>query len=211
MSPDQGKEGHRDSTTVETVTSEAAATPIRLALAALVLASLAALVVAGRADGRASATKAHLAQAGSCVGADDPGASPAVQSRAVACLVNWARAQDGRRALVQRPKLRRASALKGRVVASCKQFSHTPCGAAVTSSVRAAGYRFAAFGENLFAGAWGRVTARQVVAAWLQSPSHRATLLHRSFRHFGAAPVRAPALLGGVDAVVWTATFASPS
>jgi uncharacterized protein YkwD len=75
--------------------------------------------------------------------------------------------------------------------------------------VNAAGYRYASFGENLFAGT-GSVTPRQVVNAWLQSPPHRATMLSGRFQHFGAAPVLADGLLGGADAVVWTATFASP-
>jgi hypothetical protein len=35
-------------------------------------------------------------------------------------------------------------------------------------------------------------------------------VLNSRFRHVGAAPVRANGLLGGTDAVVWTATFASP-
>jgi uncharacterized protein YkwD len=76
--------------------------------------------------------------------------------------------------------------------------------------VSASGYRYASFGENLFAGTWGRVTPREVVNAWLQSAPHRATMLSGRFRHVGAAPVHAQGLLGGADAVVWTATFASP-
>ena len=80
----------------------------------------------------------------------------------------------------------------------------------MTSGVNAAGYRYATFGENLFAGTWGRVTPREVVNAWLNSPPHRANILSSRFRHVGAAPVLAKGLLGGGDAVVWTATFASP-
>ena len=100
--------------------------------------------------------------------------------------------------------------LKGREVASCGQFSHTPCGADADATVRASGYRYRTLGENLFAGTWGRFSPREVVAAWLRSPPHRATILDRRFRHVGVAPVRAHGLLGDGDAVVWTATFASP-
>jgi uncharacterized protein YkwD len=132
-----------------------------------------------------------------------------VQVRAVACLVNWARAQDSRKRLVRRPALQRAATLKGERVASCGQFSHTPCGSALTAAVRAAGYRYSTFGENLFAGTWGQFSARDVVSAWLQSPEHRANVLGPSFRDLGAAPVRASGLLDGGDAVVWTATFGS--
>jgi uncharacterized protein YkwD len=167
------------------------------------------LVVVGPADGAKTSWSAYLAPAGSCSAADDAAAPVAAQARAVACLVNWARRQDHRSLLLRRSALTRAAELKGLSVASCGQFSHTPCGTPVTSGVNAAGYRYATFGENLFAGT-GNVTPRQVVEAWLQSPPHRANMLSGKFRHVGAASVRASGLLGGADAVVWTATFASP-
>jgi uncharacterized protein YkwD len=194
---------------VRTVTSASAAAPVRLVAIALALASLLAFVVAGRADGAGRSWTAYVAPEGTCRSATDPLASAAVQVQAVSCLVNWARAQDRRTRLVRRTALQRAAVLKGQRVASCGQFSHTPCGSAVTAAVQAAGYRYATFGENLFAGTWGRVSARDVVTAWLQSPPHRANLLGRSFRDVGVAPVLAHGLLGGGDAVVWTATFGS--
>ena len=192
------------------VTSATAAAPVRLVVTATILASLAAFLLVGRADGASRVWSTYLAPAGTCSASDDPAAAPAVQARAISCLVNWARAQDRHGRLTQRPALRRAAALKGQGVASCGQLSHTPCGTNVTAAVRAAGYRYATFGENLFAGTWGSVTARDVVTAWLQSTSHRANVLNPSFRDVGAAPARAPGLLGDGDAVVWTATFASP-
>jgi len=177
---------------------------------ATIAASLAAFLVVGQADGASRAWSAYLAPSGACEAADDAAAAPAVQARAIGCLVNWARAQDRRGRLTPRPALARAAALKGKKVASCAQFSHTPCGTEVTAAVRAAGYRYSTFGENLFAGPWGQVTARDVMSAWLQSPPHRANVLHRGFRDVGAASARAPGLLDDGDAVVWTATFASP-
>jgi len=195
---------------VRTVTSATAAAPVRLVVTAAILASVAAFLVAGRADGAGRAWTVYVAPAGACTAADDAAAAPAIQARAISCLVNWARVQDRRGRLAQRPALRRAAALKGQGVASCGQFSHTPCGTDVTAAVRAAGYRYATFGENLFAGTWGSVTARDVLTAWLQSPPHRANVLDPSFRHVGAALVRAHSLLGDGDAAVWTATFASP-
>ena len=194
---------------VRTVTSAAAAAPVRVGAIAFAIASLVAVLVVGRADGSARAASVYLAPDGACASADDPNAPAAVQTRAIACLVNWARAQDRRGRLVQRPKLHLAAELKGQRVASCNQFSHTPCGSAVTAAVRASGYRYATFGENLFAGTWGQVSARDVVAAWLQSPPHRANMLSRRFRDVGAAPVLAHGLLDAGDAVVWTATFGS--
>ena len=75
--------------------------------------------------------------------------------------------------------------------------------------VNAAGYRYATFGENLFAGTWGRVSPRDVVSAWLQSPPH-GRHPQQPVPACRSRPVRANGLLGGTDAVVWTATFASP-
>jgi uncharacterized protein YkwD len=59
-------------------------------------------------------------------------------------------------------------------------------------------------------GVWGQVSARDVVAAWLGSPPHRANLLRPAFRHLGAARVRVSGLFGTGTAAVWVATFASP-
>ena len=111
--------------------------------------------------------------------------------------------------LAQPAALQRAAALKGRGVASCGVLTHAPCGSDPTSSLRASGYRYSSFGENLFIGAWGEAP-RDVVAAWLQSPAHRANILRAGFRDLGAALVRGQGLLGDADAAVWVATFASP-
>ena len=187
----------------------AAAQARALAAAGLAALLVVALVVAGRADGAGTAWNAYLAPASACGSADDSAAPAAVQVRAVTCLVNWARAHDSRRRLVRRPALQLAATLKGERVASCGQFSHTPCGSAATAAVHAAGYRYATFGENLFVGTWGQVSARDVVSAWLESPEHRANILGPRFKDLGTAPVRAHGLLDGGDAVVWTATFGS--
>lgn len=195
---------------MRTVTFAFAAAPSRLFATAFAAASIVGFLLVGRADGAERAWSVYLAPAGACRAADDALAPAAAQARAVACLVNWARAQDQRSRLVRRSTLQRAAELKGQRVASCGQFSHTPCGANATEGVNATGYRYATFGENLFAGTWGEVSPRDVVNAWLQSPPHRANILGGQFRHVGAASVRANGLLGGTDAVVWTATFASP-
>ena len=209
-SPGQGKDPDEASCTVRTVTTASAATPSHLIAPALAAAAVLMFVLAGRADGAERAWSSYLAPAGACTAADDAAAPVATQARAVACLMNWARRQENRGRLLRRSALQRASEHKGQSVASCGQFSHTPCGAPVTSGVNASGYRYATFGENLFAGTWGKATPREAVSAWLQSPPHRANILGGQFRHVGAAAVRANGLLGAGDDVVWTATFASP-
>ena len=72
------------------------------------------------------------------------------------------------------------------------------------------GYRYASFGENIFVGPWGAVSPRDVVAAWLASPGHRANILRPGFRHVGAALVRGQGILDNGAEAVWTTTFASP-
>ena len=183
----------------------------RLALIAGVGLTLVAVVHAGSAEGGVvSSWRAHLAPAGTCAGAENARATLAVQQRAVRCLVNWARVRDAKRRLAPSRALRQAAALKGRRVAACRELSHTPCDVALTSAVRASGYRFSTFGENIYAATRGATTARQVVAAWLRSPAHRAILLHAGFRDLGATRVSAPRLLGGERAIVWVAAFAAP-
>jgi uncharacterized protein YkwD len=209
-SPDEGRAGQHDRSYRWSVPRAAASTPARNGFVALLAATLAAFAFAGSANGGESAWSAYLAPASVCPGSADAGASAPAQIRSVTCLVNWARSQGGRSRLAQNPALTRAAAIKGRGVANCMQFSHTPCGGSFTESVDRAGYRYSSVAENLYAGPWGRVSARDVVAAWLKSSGHRANILRPGYRHVGAAPVRANGLLGNGVSVVWTATFASP-
>ena len=209
-SPDEGRAGYRDRSYRWSVHLAAASTPARNGLAALLAATLAALALAGSANGGESASNAYLAPASACPGSANPAAPAAAQIRSVTCLVNYARAQDGRSRLAQSAALTRAAAIKGRGVANCLQFSHTPCGGSFTESIDRAGYRYSSVAENLYAGPWGRVSARDVVSAWLKSSGHRANILRAGYRHVGAAPVQAKGLLGNGVSVVWTATFASP-
>jgi len=201
-----------DRSTVGTMASAATPASVRLFLGACLLACIAAtLLLAGRADGAGRAWSSYLAPAGTCASESNAQISGAQKARAIRCLVNWARAQDGRHELARRRSLARAAALKGRAVAECGQFSHTPCGKDATAQVRATGYRFARFGENLYAGPRGHVSAREVVSAWLESPPHRANLLSPDYRELGVASARAPGLLGSGESVLWTAAFATPS
>jgi uncharacterized protein YkwD len=170
---------------------------------------LAAFLFVGSADGGSRAWSAYLAPAAACKGSTDPAAAPAVQRRAVTCLVNWARKQDRRVRLSQSSSLVRAARMKGQKVAACHDLSHTPCGSGLTATVERAGYRYASFGENLFVGPWGAVSPRDVVSAWLQSAGHRENVLRPYFRDVGATFVRADGLLNDGPEVVWIATFGS--
>lgn len=168
------------------------------------------LLGANRADGAGRAWETYLAPAAVCAGGKSTASSSSVQARTITCLVNWARAREGLGKLVPRRSLQRAAAMKGRIVAECGQLSHTPCGSDASAEVRAAGYRFTRFGENLFAGPWGKVGPRAVVTAWIRSPSHRANLLDPDYRELGVASAPAPGLLGSGRSILWTAAFATP-
>jgi uncharacterized protein YkwD len=209
-SPTKGTLGRSGRPYGEPVVATAASAPARSALAALLATCALALFLTGSADGVGLAPSALLGPASACQGANDARASAEQQMSAVACLINQARSRERRAQLGASPRLTRAAALKGRQVASCNDFSHTPCGTEFTSTFQRAGYRYSTVGENLYAGPWGRVTPREVVLAWLKSPGHRANMLSPGFRQLGAAPVRAPGLLGNQVSVVWTATFGTP-
>lgn len=191
------------------VPSATDAAPGRFLLPAVLLASLAAFLFVGSADGRGRPWSAYLAPASACKGSTSPSASAVVQRQAVTCLLNWARRQDRRTRLSRSSSLQRAAGLKGQKVASCGELSHTPCGSGLTAPVDKAGYRYASFGENLFVGPWGGVSARDVIAAWLQSSGHRDNVLRPYFRDVGVASVRADGLLNDGPEVVWVATFGS--
>jgi uncharacterized protein YkwD len=179
------------------------AASVRLGFAAFVAASGVALLVAVPAR-TAEPWSAYVAPIGTCAGAEDPGATAVVQRRAITCLVNWARNRAGSRSLLPSRSLRRAAAVKGLKVIRCGRLTHAPCGSDPLAPLRASGYPYASFGENLLLGPRGQLTARQVVAAWLESPPHRANVLRPGFRNLGAA------LVGKQEGAVWVTTFASP-
>jgi len=189
------------------MTSAPAAALVKLVLSAAALATTVAIVLAGHAEGAAQAWTSYLAPSEACPGATDRAASARAQRRAVRCLVNWARAQEGRPRLRPSRELHRAAALKGHGVASCGELSHAPCNSDITDSVRQAGYPYSTFGENLFVGLDHEVSAYDVVAAWLASPPHRANIMRRGFRDLGLAGVAARGFFGDVDSVVWVAAF----
>jgi uncharacterized protein YkwD len=182
-------------------------TSVRFGLATFAAAFVAA-ICGSRAGAGASDWVADLAPAGSCASSEDAAAPGGVKRKAIVCLANWARRRHGLRALAPSRPLRQAATEKGRRVAYCRELSHAPCGSDPFEEVRATGFPYSIFGENIWAGPWG-VSAREVVAGWLASPPHRANLLRRGFHLFGAGLVHAPGFLGNPDGAVWVATFAS--
>ena len=103
-------------------------------------------------------------------------ATPADDATRVVELVNATRAQYGLPALRWESRLASSAADYAAYLADTGLFSHfEPDGAGLVERDEAHGYLDWSFlGENL---ARDKATPEEVVAAWLQSPTHRANLL----------------------------------
>ncbi|HEU0335243.1 MAG TPA: CAP domain-containing protein [Gaiellaceae bacterium] len=150
-------------------------------LAALAAASVAAVFVLASGAGAAGG---ELASTARCASA---------QARsALLCYVNFARAANGAGPLRQASTLGSAARVKGGAIVRCGDFSHGPCGSDPTAAVRASGYGFRLWGENLYWGSGPLGSARNAVGGWLRSPAHRSAMLDRRFREIGIAAVAWP-------------------
>lgn len=142
-----------------------------------------------------------------CAGADAGGGSAAARAATMRCLVAETRAAAGKPALRPVAALRRSASAKAATVGRCRDFSHTPCGQAMVSPMRRAGYARGCFavGENL---AWisRGATPREVLQGWLESPPHRATLLDGQYRDTGVAR-RVVSISGAGRVEVWVQHF----
>jgi len=79
-------------------------------------------------------------------------------------------------------------------------FDHvSPDGLDAGDRMEAAGVEWVAYGENI---AMGYQNPSEVVAAWMQSPGHRANILNPSFTHVGVGIHSGPA-----DGPWWTQDF----
>jgi len=91
-------------------------------------------------------------------------------------------------------------------------FSHVgPKGDTPTTRIRATGYLRGAsswaVGENIGWGAYDRATPAAMVRAWMNSSSHRRTLLSGKYRHLGVGVVRGAPTSGVGHAATYTTDF----
>jgi uncharacterized protein YkwD len=173
---------------------------IGIALATIALAGAPAVTATGAGA---------LAPRTACRGQAAPAAPPAVQLRAMRCLINWARTHGGRPALHDSPELDRSSGMRAAEICRCQDFSHTPCGQAFIAVFQLVGYMTltSSVGENL---AWGQGrlgTARSAMTGWLASPEHRQNLYSASWADLGVARRRSASLFGRSNVTVWVAQF----
>lgn len=109
--------------------------------------------------------------------------------RATACLINAHRVARGLRRLRVIPALQLAAQRHSQDMVRRDYFSHSSrSGASLGQRLRAAGWRAhgsSRTGENIAWGADVLGDAQSIVAAWMRSPGHRATILHPGFRELG--------------------------
>ena len=115
----------------------------------------------------------------------------AALEQALLTLTNEARAAAGLGALEPNPELAQAARHHAAEMAQLGYFSHTsplPENATLAQRVARSGSFVRTLGENL--ALVGPDTAQASVTGWLDSPGHRANLLHPRFTHvgFGTAP-----------------------
>lgn len=117
--------------------------------------------------------------------------------------INRARARNGRGPLRIAAPLQRAARSHSNAMLRTGDFSHGDW----YRRLRRYGARSRTLGENIAWGAGADGTAAALVRMWLASPSHRATMLSRSFRYVGVG-VATGTFSGFGGASVATADFA---
>jgi len=114
---------------------------------------------------------------GQCRGAAVQHASKARTTRAIRCVINQQRARTGLNRLAGNRRLARAATRHARDMARNNYFSHVSLsGKSPLRRVRAAGWR-RGVGEALAWGCGAQASPAAIVAAWLNSPAHRAIIL----------------------------------
>lgn len=125
------------------------------------------------------------------------------QERAVLKQMNRVRAEHGLRALRPDSHLQRAANWHTQQMLTTDDFAH----GAFVGRMRHFAVACHTAGEDLAWGVGSSGTAREIVAAWLASPEHRANLLSQSYTRVGVGALTG-SFRGYADAHVITADFA---
>jgi uncharacterized protein YkwD len=155
---------------------------------------------------------ASPASAADCANADIRPSSENLREvrGAVLCLLNQERASRGLHKLRSNAKLRRAAERHSRNMNQNNFFDHvSPAGTTPLERVKAAGYLTGAssytVGENIGWGEQRLSTPREMMNAWMNSASHKANIVNRSFRHVGIGVSLGAPMAGGTGATYTTA------
>ncbi len=97
---------------------------------------------------------------------------------------NAERLKAGLEPLVLNPKLVQSATVKTNDMITKQYFEHiSPTGAGVADLGKQVGYEYVILGENLALGDF--VDGNDVVAAWMNSPGHRANILNPNYQEIG--------------------------
>ncbi|MEX0935168.1 MAG: CAP domain-containing protein [Candidatus Paceibacterota bacterium] len=102
---------------------------------------------------------------------------------------NIERALNAQLSLKENPTLSQAAYNKARDILDERYFAHvSPDGRGPSDVVEAVGYDYILVGENLAMGVFEN--DRDLVEAWMNSPGHRANILHEKFSEIGVGVAR---------------------
>jgi uncharacterized protein YkwD len=134
---------------------------------------------------------------------------------ALLCVINHERAVARLVPLKRAQKLDRSAVFHTVTMVRKHFFAHEVAGhPSLLARVRGYGYfagaRDGIYAENVGAGPSSNGTARALMEAWMQSPDHRANLMHAPFRDVGIAAVLAPpdpVFFANFSSTVYTTDF----
>lgn len=122
---------------------------------------------------------------------------------------NRRRAQAGLEGLSANKKLQKAAQAKAADMAERDYWSHeTPEGNAPWEFINDADYSYKKAGENL---AYGFNDAKDVIAGWMNSTSHRQNMLDQNYQEVGFGYVNTPNFEGKGPATIIVAMYGQPS
>lgn len=106
-------------------------------------------------------------------------------------------------------QLMNAAQAKAGSMAKLNYWSHnTPSGQPPWLFIKKAGYNYASAGENL---AYGFGSSQATLAAWMQSPKHRANILDGQYRDVGFGIANAPNYQGHGSETIIVAEYGQPA
>ncbi len=118
-------------------------------------------------------------------------------------LVNLERTSRGIPALTKNWELARVARYKSQDMVNKNYFSHTsPTYGSPFTMMQNFGLRFTAAAENI---AYGQRSAKEVVAAWMNSPGHRANILSAAYTQTGVGAAKK-----SNGTLYWTQMFIKP-
>ena len=130
-----------------------------------------------------------------------------VTSASLLEATNRARKDDGEQPLLLNQQLIEAAQLKAKDMFANQYWSHTsPSGVTPWQWFGKVGYSYSDAGENL---AKNFSTSEGVIAAWLQSPTHRANMLKSAFKDVGFASMTGT--LDGHTTSIVVALYGTPA